>query len=429
MSDDNETVPRPRARVRPRLTIVAGTETQTVDLPSGGSLTVGRSSTADITIDDASLSRVHARIELGQRVLVRDLGSSNGSWAGGRKVEPEMAVEVADGEMIELGNVIVMVHRDHGSPSTEDSPPASMSADQASAMDRVNDAAARAAKHRLSVLVLGETGVGKGVLARSIHDASPRAAEPFVVVDCASLAPDVIESELFGHERGAFTGAEVAKPGLLEVAHGGTAFLDEIGELRLPLQSKLLRVIEDGRVRRVGDVHDREIDVRFVAATNCDLEAEAVAGKFRKDLLYRLNAVTIHIPPLRQRTEEIIPLAVGFLAEVAEADPPTLSLEAKRWLLTHQWPGNVRELRNAMERAFASSDGPQIEVESLVQPTRHGAPPSSPEDLSERARIVEALDQCAGNQTRAAALLGISRRTLIHRLDVLGLPRPRKGRR
>ena len=385
-------------------------------LPEEGSLSLGRSRSADVTVQDESLSRVHGRLECGSTLRFVDLGSSNGSWIAGRRVEPHEEVEVRDGELIEMGSVVVIVQRPGGAP---DSPATGK-------MEALRARARKAARHRLNVLVLGETGVGKGVLAREIHAESPRSEGPFVVVDCAALATDVIESELFGHEQGAFTGAAQAKPGLLESADGGTVFLDEIGELPLPVQAKLLRVIEERTVRRVGCVSDRTIDVRFVAATHQDLEQQAAEGRFRTDLLYRLNAVTLRIPPLRERRDEIEALARGFLDELGGSDlADALGPDAVRWLQAQPWPGNIRELRNAVEGAVATMEGDVLDAATFEQ----GAPARrapTPAEQDERTRIIAALEQCAGNQTKAAELLGVSRRTLIHRLDLYGLPRPRK---
>lgn len=426
MSDESETLPAAPAGTSPRITIVAGGVTQTRELPPGQHVTLGRSRSAQITIDDGSLSREHGRLEFGDQLLFVDLGSSNGSWVGGRKAEPHVRVPVGEGELIELGQVIVIVQ---GTALANRSQPGP----SPSRMEAVQAAVMRAASHDLSVLVLGETGVGKGVMAREIHAASGRATGPFVVVDCASLARNVVESELFGHERGAFTGAQTAKQGLLEAANGGTAFLDELGELELPLQAKLLRVIEERKVRRVGDVRDRDIDVRFIAATNRDVESDAAAGLFRTDLLYRLNAVTLRIPPLRERAEQIVPLARKFLADVGPG--VRLGADAEQWLRSQAWPGNVRELRNAVERAYAGADAAIIGAAAFKAFAPHSADASggasktglaAPEQQTERDRILAALEACAGNQTKAAAKLGISRRTLVHRLDLYGLPRPRK---
>ena len=215
--------------------------------------------------------------------------------------------------------------------------------------------AARAGHSRINVLISGETGTGKEILAEAVHRASPRAAGPFVCFNCAAISDTLLESELFGHERGAFTGATQAKQGLVEAASSGTLFLDEIGEMSLTLQAKVLRVIETKQVLRVGATRPRAADARFVAATNRDLDQDIAAGRFRKDLYFRLNGISLSIPPLRARTDEILPLARLFLAEAAaqlgEA-PSTLTPRALAQLLDYAWPGNIRELRNLMERAL-----------------------------------------------------------------------------
>jgi DNA-binding NtrC family response regulator len=293
------------------------------------------------------------------------------------------------------------------------------------------------------VLILGETGAGKEVLAEELHHRSPRAHAPFVIAHCAAMPESLIESALFGHEKGAFTGAAEQRPGLLESAQGGTVFLDEIGEVSLAMQPKLLRLLEERVILRVGGVKRRPVDVRFVAATNRDLEAEVAAGRFRQDLYFRLGAMVLRLPPLRARPSEIVPLAEMFLRKAAgQRAAPALSPEARKALLAHAWPGNVRELRNAMERAALLCPDGAIEprhlaLERASEPTpakAHAAPApaaaSLRDDVSrlERQRIIDALESCAGNQSRAAEALGISRRTLIHKLEQFGLPRPRKAR-
>jgi DNA-binding NtrC family response regulator len=308
------------------------------------------------------------------------------------------------------------------------------------AMQRVQALAERAAAGDINVLILGETGAGKEVLARAIHAASSRAAKAMVSINCAALSASLLESELFGHERGAFTGAGPAKPGLLETVPGGTVFLDEIGELPLALQAKLLRVIEAREVLRVGGVRARKIDVRFVAATNRDLEAEVSRGGFRRDLYFRLNGMTLTIPPLRERPRDLPILARAFVAQLGRGRAPTISEAAMAVLRAHAWPGNVRELRNVIERALLLCDGPALLPEHLPQPVpfvpeavttpaaaaASDGPAAGAPGSDERARILAALAACGGNQSRAARQLGISRKVMIARLDRYGVARPRK---
>jgi two-component system response regulator AtoC len=324
------------------------------------------------------------------------------------------------------------------------------------ALDRLRPIVERVSGGSIPVLVVGETGVGKDLLATSIHALSPRARKPFVCINCAALPDSLLESELFGFERGAFTGAVTAKPGLFESAEGGTVFLDEVGEMPLALQAKLLRVLDQHEVTRVGALTPRRIDVRFVAATNRDLEAQVKAGAFREDLYYRLNAVVIVVPPLRERVVEIAPLAAHFAAEAARAlgrvEVPTFDPEATALLERYPWPGNVRELRNVGERAVLVCEaGSAIGVSHLPQekmgrvlpapdsqtwrarmapaPAAAQTVPPVPVAAEDgRARVIAALERCHGNQTHAAKMLGVSRRTLITKMERYDLPRPRKPR-
>jgi DNA-binding NtrC family response regulator len=331
------------------------------------------------------------------------------------------------------------------------------------AMERLAPLIERVAAGRINVLILGETGVGKEVMARTLHVRSARALGPMVCVNCAALSETLLESEIFGHEKGAFTGATQAKAGLLESANGGTVFLDEVGEMPLSLQAKLLRVLEQREVLRVGSLRPRPIDVRFLAATNRDLETEIRAGRFRQDLFFRLNGISLTIPPLRERLEEIEGLAKAFVEQAAEQSRrqvPQISRPVLALLKRYSWPGNIRELRNVMERAMMLGSGLAITLEHipaelmgplvpLSEPPPRPAyrPPVvtlSPDDtlsperptasteaifrpgMSERERVIAALEACDGNQTHAAKLLGIARRTLIMRIEDYGLPRPRK---
>jgi two-component system, NtrC family, response regulator AtoC len=332
-------------------------------------------------------------------------------------------------------------------------------------MDRIRELAKRAASANINVLILGETGVGKDVLARTLHRLSARSGD-LVALNCAGLSPTLIESELFGHEKGAFSGAIATKVGLLESANGGTVFLDEIGEMPQALQAKLLRTIETREVQPVGSVKPRSIDVRFIAATNRDLETEVLRGAFRQDLFFRLNGITLAIPPLRERTNEIAALVDIFVRQACREsgrDPaPNVTPETMDHLLGYAWPGNIRELKNVIERALVLCDGGEITPEYLpldkmrtlsggfdvtsigTQPHRTGFPvparaPSSgfdgepllPLDDSkkrgERQRILDALATCAWNQTRAAESLGMPRRTFVSKLEHYKIPRPQKN--
>ncbi|TDY20979.1 two component Fis family sigma54 specific transcriptional regulator [Paraburkholderia sp. BL6665CI2N2] len=284
----------------------------------------------------------------------------------------------------------------------------------------------RAAATDSTVLITGETGTGKEVAARVLHDASRRRHAPFVAINCAAIPADLLESELFGHARGAFTGAVTQRAGRIAEANGGTLFLDEIGDLPLPMQAKLLRVIQERTLTPVGSNTSVPIDVRIVAATHRDLAEEVVARTFREDLFYRLNVIPIHLPPLRDRPDDILPLAAHFLIAAANLAGPvrTLSADAERRLLAHAWPGNVRELKNAMERVAALARGPLVTADDLAFLTAPRAAangiPAALLDLPlqqsiewlERAAIERALQQTGGNRAEAARRLGISRQSL-----------------
>jgi len=274
------------------------------------------------------------------------------------------------------------------------------------------------------ILITGESGVGKEILAEVIHAWSARAAGPLVRVNCAALPENLLESELFGHERGAFTGALAQRIGRFELASDGTIFLDEVAEMSPPLQAKLLRITQDGHFQRVGSNTDRETRARLLAATNRNLEEEVGRGRFREDLFYRLNVVELHLPPLRERPEDLLPLAHAFLAELT-GGRTRLSSPAVECLQRYAWPGNVRELRNAMERAALLCGGDLILPEHLPNRVRSAAAPSSPDapaeaqqlENVERQAILEALRRCGHNRTETAKALGISRRALIYKLQ------------
>jgi len=297
------------------------------------------------------------------------------------------------------------------------------------ALRLVLEDARRVSRHRdVTILIHGETGTGKELLARALHDASPRATGPFVPVNCAAIPSELLESELFGHERGAFTDAHAAKPGLFEEADGGTLFLDEIGHLSSPLQGKLLRTLEDHRIRRVGANQSRDIDVRVVAATNVDLTAAVANGDFREDLYYRLNVVALTLPPLRNRGADVEYLAEVFsqqLAERYEIPMPSLTTDVQQALRDHTWPGNVRELKHAIERALLLSEPGSLDPTHLrpagrtvVGPTPQGPLPfPATLDAIQAAAAHAALVRAHGNKTQAARSLGISRARLQRFLD------------
>ncbi|HEX6536797.1 MAG TPA: sigma-54 dependent transcriptional regulator [Gemmatimonadaceae bacterium] len=289
------------------------------------------------------------------------------------------------------------------------------------------DRAARVIPHaNVTVLIQGETGTGKELLARAIHYNGPRREAPFVDVNCAAIPDTLLESELFGHEKGAFTDATAAKPGLFEVANGGTLFLDEIGHLPLPLQGKLLRALEERTIRRVGGTKNIPVDVRVIAATHVDLGEAARRGEFREDLYFRLDVVPLRIPPLRDRREDVIPLARHFLARFAAEyglPEPRLTAGAERELAARAWPGNVRELRNAVERALLLGSGGQLDARDFAVeergPSVGGGALPFPATLGaiERAAAREMVELCDGNKSAAARRLGVSRPRLQRLLD------------
>ena len=275
------------------------------------------------------------------------------------------------------------------------------------------------------VLVLGESGTGKELVARSIHFLGPRKEKPFVPVECSALVATLIESELFGYTRGAFTGAMQAKQGLMEAANGGTLFLDEIGEMSLEMQAKLLRALQEGEIKPVGSTERRPIDIRIVAATNRDLELGIKNGSFRQDLYFRLNVVQIKLPPLRERKSDIPMLVTSFLEKFSRQDEMTRELteEAMRRLMAYDWPGNVRELENTIERAVALGSGPYLSVNdlptTLQYPTTERAPEKEellPLDELERRAILSTLRQTGGDKQAAARMLGIGKTTLYRKL-------------
>jgi len=546
----------------------------TVTLPGPGTFLIGRSRECTLRIDDASISRRHAALHVGDELEIEDLESRNGTHVAGNTLKPHERAKFTLGEIVTVGKISIIVQQ-RSSPLrprrvwTHDEFEARLGEECARAersgvplallrvqtpgareqhvleilsellrqsdvigidgpeihevllpdtpreqaievherlesklrergitcsitrasfpqearsshalisrvthqtkggsrheivvrdpvMQNLHALAKRIAGSNIGVLILGETGVGKDVLAERIHAASARSGKPFLQINCAGFTETILESELFGHEKGSFTGAVAAKEGLLETAHGGTVFLDEIGDTPPATQAKLLRILEDGMMRRVGGLKARPIDVRFIAATNRDLEAEVVRGSFRRDLYFRLNGVTILVPPLRDRVVEIEPLVHLFAARAA-ADAgitvPKIEAQALDMLRSYSWPGNVRELRNVISRAVILAVDGKLGLSALPlekmrttlvsrAPTqRRTRSPSDPVSNTPAPMLVprrprrgeeeaewirRGLEMAGGNQTRAAKLLGISRRTLINRLADYGFERPRK---
>ena len=493
----------------PWIVISSAAGVRAIPLPRNARVTIGRMHTCDIVIEDESVSRQHAALHSTPGGLsIEDLGSRNKTKIMGRSLGRGETAPLAVGSVVEIGyaTMFVQVGRPPGARSSSPGLHASPHVAAASAiildptMQRLYALLDVIAPSPLNVLVLGETGTGKEVFAEAIHNGSRRAHAALLRINCAALSGSLLESELFGHEKGSFTGALGAKAGLFEAADGGTVFLDEVGELPLDTQSKLLRVIERGEVIRLGSVAPRRVDVRYVAATNRDLQQLIAEQRFRSDLFFRLNGFTVTLPPLRKRRKEIIPLARFFLDRAAQGRQYTLTNGAEQGLEGYPWPGNVRELKNVVERAivlagpaaridpqhlhlpdpetgqqyphdehelFGPSDtmppipygtvpnaqsgagsapmisptgavnalgpSPGMAAPGMMGPTPgFGVPAVNPNDLRaqremwERAQIMSALERTSGNQKEAAKLLGISRRTLINKIEAYGIARPRK---
>src|SRR5215471_13884754 len=307
-------------------------------------------------------------------------------------------------------------------------------------MERVKKMILKVAGSNSTVLIRGESGVGKERVARAIHKASPRSSELFQAVNCAAINENLLESELFGHEKGSFTGAHAQKKGLFEIADKGTLFLDEIGDVPVPMQAKLLRALQEKEVMRVGGTRPIKVDVRVIAATNRDLEAMVKDGRFREDLYYRLNIIPITIPPLRSRRDDIPTLVEFFIGKHALGSNRRitgLAPSARNLIMDYNWPGNVRQLESAIERAILLCEGEQVGVEDLPVEIRQQAAPAAafsfklpPEGISfdevEKSLIIQAMEQTNWNITRAAKLLDLSFRTLQYRLEKFGIKKPQK---
>ena len=424
---------------------------------------IGRGHEADLQLPDPSVSRLHAKVfRVGQQYFLADLRSRNGTHADGKRIT-QLSLE--DGRMFQVGPFRIHFHRPASGTSAGEAPTVppgtasavtgSVEAEPARASNRKEGPTAaveapfgliggsahvrklvetirRVAASDVPVLIEGETGSGKELVARGIHDASARRERPFIVVNCGAISPELIESELFGHERGAFTGATAQRKGAFELANGGTIFLDEIGELPVALQPKLLRVLEQKEIKRVGGNDLLLADVRVLAATNRNLREEIARKTFREDLYFRVGAITVPIPPLRDRREDVAPIARHFLSGMggpASGPLPVLSPDALDAMISHDWPGNVRELRNAVQRAVVMAESGELtghDFSFLRQAATPGTDTEKPSGLSrwdqaERTNILGELARQMGNKTKTARELGIAKSTLFEKLKKYGI--------
>ncbi len=438
-----------------------GAAFQVVPLLEGVPVTFGRGAEADVRTESARVSRLHARFSLTAGLVeVHDLGSRNGTMINGALVRDGRAA-LEGGDVLNIGPVEVVIARAaHGSraavldpaanPSTVGLPAGEGGVDEIaegiivadSSMVKLFSVVRRLAAVTSTVLVTGETGVGKEVVAEHVHKWSARAGGPFVRLNCASLPENLLESELYGHERGAFTGAERRRTGYFEAAHGGTLLLDEIGEMPLNLQAKLLRVLETRTITRLGGTAEIPVDVRILCATHRELRRAVTEGRFRQDLYYRISAFTLEVPPLRERPTELLLLAELFARRFARQlgrKAPQFTPAARKLLTAHRWPGNVRELRNVMEHSIVLHDGRTLDADNLpdLAPDPRAAAQDRPRFLHlstpaiapmreqmhdvEREAIRTALNAEGGNRTRAAKRLEMSRRGLIYKMIKYGL--------
>ena len=421
----------------PNLRVAVSTGSEQIEVPLGVKpVVVGTSGECDLVLRDPQISRRHCRVTLTERgVVLEDLGSKNGTFV--REV-PVREVILLPGVAATLGACKLAVAV-VGAPLTlplSKLPRFGEALGGSVVMRALFATLQRAAATDATVVLIGESGTGKELLARAIHTASPRSAGPLEVLDCSAVAPTLLEAELFGHVRGAFTGATANRAGVLERAEGGTLFVDELGELPLELQPKLLRAVETRQLRRLGSNSFRPFDVRLVVATHRDLRAEVTAGTFRQDLFYRLAMVEARVPPLRERKDDI-PLLVERLC--GEQDPPRaladLPPNTLALLMAHDWPGNVRELFNTVRRLLLFPEMGSEAIEGSSRMEGAEAPRNLPlrearsmvVEQFERAYIAAALRKHGGKVARAAEALGISRQLLYRMLEQYGLPRDDRG--
>ena len=393
-------------------------------------ISVGKGAANDLVIDDPYVSGQHLKIIQRAGVcFVRDLGSTNGTFLGSKRIGES---EIASGDELTLGKIRIIIETlkkvDRVAPAQTTSFARMIGG--SAAMRQVFALLERVAPSDGNVCVIGETGTGKELVASACHDLSHRRKAPFVAINCGAISPNLIESELFGHEKGSFTGAVGQHKGAFEQAHNGTLFLDEIGELPLDLQPKLLRALESRQIRRVGGNQDIQVDVRIVVATNRDLAQSVRDGKFREDLFYRLFVIPVKLPPLRDRTEDIPLLVEHFIKEMSPPGRSTaVTEEAIEFLSRHPWRGNIRELKNVIGRTIILSGRDVIRPEDIViqglggEDREENAPSlaHAPLEDAERRKILEILKQVRWNKRQAAKLLGIARSTLFLKLKKYNL--------
>jgi DNA-binding NtrC family response regulator len=441
------------ARIRRcRVEVTTGADTGLVRELETPIIRIGARRGNDVQLSDAKVSGLHCEIRLDERgYRLRDLDSTNGTFVGGMRVND---VYLPVGAQITVGGTRLRFEPLGESVEVElsDSDRFGHMLGRSVKMRELFARLAKLARTDTTVLVTGETGTGKELVAEALHEQSPRASGPFVVLDCGSIPPNLIESELFGHERGAFTGATSAYAGAFERAHGGTVFLDELGELPLAMQPKLLRVLERKEVRRVGGSSTFEVNIRVVAATNRDLGVEVNRGRFREDLYYRLAVARVHVPPLRERRDDIPLLIEHILTSIPGGEQSAINQETLDLMMKHDWPGNVRELRNVIERAVLLAELPDTEAAfrrgaaASVEPSAITRTPSTtaasldanliaPIDVTvpfklakqdlinefERRYIGKLLGQHEGNISAAARAAGIDRMSIHKMLHRLGI--------
>jgi DNA-binding NtrC family response regulator len=409
-------------------------------LEEGSSVVIGREPPAEVVVNDASVSRQHARIFRRQEeVWIEDLDSRNGTLVRGNKVQRH---RLESGDQAEIGRARVVLAATRAPAESALTDPDAEFVIVDRRMRGIYQDAGRATRGKLPVLILGETGSGKELVARAVHRESERRDKPFVAINCAAIAPSLLESALFGHERGAFTGASTSTEGVFERADGGVLFLDEVGDLTTTAQVALLRALETQRIIRVGGSREIPVDVQIVSATHCDLTAMVEEKTFRRDLYFRLNGVQLDLPPLRERTEEIEPMVQLFLAHARRdwgVRARSVTPEALDVLRRYAWPGNVRQLRYAIERAALLGGGETVGIADLPRNVTEDLLTSTtsaplvraiPVELAlkqqlrqyERALIDEALRRAGGNREAAAKLLRVPLRTLFRKLRAMNSP-------